>query len=193
MKTLLTVGVLLLVACKHAEPNPDRPEREEAKEAAAPSEPKANSKKASPPVSPRGAEPITTSRTTKQMFKTDGLKKLQATLDKRLDSVASKNEKIEKEKKDARAATDKSGSESDKEKKEIQIEKDKQKVALQPVESVEQSGELDGPTQESLRAFQRSERMPETGLPDYETLRRLGIKPDEVYQSDPPAERHGVQ
>jgi peptidoglycan hydrolase-like protein with peptidoglycan-binding domain len=59
--------------------------------------------------------------------------------------------------------------------------------------SVDETGNLDAKTQESLRAFQKDKGMPPTGLPDYETLRKLGLTPDEVFQKDTPGERNGVQ
>ena len=47
------------------------------------------------------------------------------------------------------------------------------------------SGELDEPTSAALRRFQRSEDLAQTGAPDRETLRRLGIDPQEVYRTVP--------
>jgi hypothetical protein len=47
------------------------------------------------------------------------------------------------------------------------------------------SGELDEPTAAALRKFQRHEGLAETGAPDRETLRRLGIDPQEVYRTVP--------
>ncbi|HZS36014.1 MAG TPA: peptidoglycan-binding domain-containing protein [Polyangia bacterium] len=48
-------------------------------------------------------------------------------------------------------------------------------------ESVEQSGQLDDATQAALRKFQRKQHQPATGLPDYDTLRRLGLDPKDIY------------
>lgn len=47
------------------------------------------------------------------------------------------------------------------------------------------TGELDDDTQRALRSYQRRHGMVETGMPDQETLRRLGLKPDEIYQNSP--------
>lgn len=43
------------------------------------------------------------------------------------------------------------------------------------------SGKLDEETQAALRKFQTREHQPPTGLPDYETLRRLGLDPKSIY------------
>ncbi len=42
-------------------------------------------------------------------------------------------------------------------------------------------GELDAATSAALRRFQRGEGLAETGFPDRETLRRLGIDPEQAY------------
>jgi hypothetical protein len=42
-------------------------------------------------------------------------------------------------------------------------------------------GELDEATSAALRRFQREEGLAETGFPDRETLRRLGLDPEEAY------------
>ncbi len=42
-------------------------------------------------------------------------------------------------------------------------------------------GELDTPTSAALRKFQRDEGLAATGFPDRETVRRLGIEPEEAY------------
>jgi hypothetical protein len=42
-------------------------------------------------------------------------------------------------------------------------------------------GELDAPTSAALRRFQEGEGLAETGFPDRETLRRLGIDPEQAY------------
>ncbi|GEJ56120.1 peptidoglycan-binding domain-containing protein [Anaeromyxobacter diazotrophicus] len=47
------------------------------------------------------------------------------------------------------------------------------------------SGELDEPTSAALRRFQGQEHLAQTGAPDRETLRRLGIDPQGVYRSVP--------
>jgi hypothetical protein len=42
-------------------------------------------------------------------------------------------------------------------------------------------GELDAPTAAGLRKFQKEEGLAQTGFPDRETLRRLGIDPEKAY------------
>lgn len=44
-----------------------------------------------------------------------------------------------------------------------------------------ESGQLDQETQAALRKFQAHEHMASTGLPDYDTLRRLGLDPHKIY------------
>ena len=48
-------------------------------------------------------------------------------------------------------------------------------------EAVSESGQLDDATQAALKRFQRKQQQPATGLPDYDTLRRLGLDPKEIY------------
>src|SRR5690242_9427625 len=43
--------------------------------------------------------------------------------------------------------------------------------------SAPSSGELDEETQAALRRFQAKEHIAKTGMPDYDTLRRLGLDP----------------
>jgi len=43
------------------------------------------------------------------------------------------------------------------------------------------SGELDEETQAALRRFQGREHMAKTGMPDYDTLRKLGLDPKTIY------------
>src|SRR5438067_1853053 len=43
------------------------------------------------------------------------------------------------------------------------------------------SGVLDGETEGALRRFQRQHQMAETGLPDYDTLHKLGLDPKRIY------------
>jgi peptidoglycan hydrolase-like protein with peptidoglycan-binding domain len=45
------------------------------------------------------------------------------------------------------------------------------------------SGQLDPATRKALRAFQRSEGLPATGLPSYETVDHLGLDLDQVFQT----------
>jgi hypothetical protein len=47
------------------------------------------------------------------------------------------------------------------------------------------SGDLDQPTSAALRRFQHDQQLATTGAPDRETLRRLGVDPQEVYRSVP--------
>ena len=43
------------------------------------------------------------------------------------------------------------------------------------------SGQLDEATEAALRKFQHHESIASTGLPDFDTLRRLGMDPKQVY------------
>jgi hypothetical protein len=45
-----------------------------------------------------------------------------------------------------------------------------------------ETGRLDAQTQIALRAYQEREGLAVTGLPDYQTLRRLDVPPDEVFR-----------
>ena len=45
------------------------------------------------------------------------------------------------------------------------------------------TGQLDHPTRQALRTFQRKEGLPATGLPSYETVDHLGLDLDEVFQT----------
>lgn len=56
-------------------------------------------------------------------------------------------------------------------------------------ENVDVTGKLDTKTQQALGAFQKVNGLPETGLPDYETLDRLGFKPSDLFHRRPPATR----
>jgi hypothetical protein len=47
-------------------------------------------------------------------------------------------------------------------------------------------GELDDATGEALMAFQRREGLAATGMPDRETISRLGLEADTAYRHDPP-------
>lgn len=44
-----------------------------------------------------------------------------------------------------------------------------------------EEGRLDGATSAALRKFQKEEELADTGFPDRETLRRLGIDPEKTY------------
>jgi hypothetical protein len=48
---------------------------------------------------------------------------------------------------------------------------------------VAKSGQLDDGTRNALRKFQRGQELAETGLPDIETVRKLGLDPDDVFQT----------
>ena len=45
------------------------------------------------------------------------------------------------------------------------------------------SGQLDPPTREALRKFQKREGLPPTGLPSYETARHLHLDLDSIFQT----------
>lgn len=45
------------------------------------------------------------------------------------------------------------------------------------------SGQLDQPTRAALRAFQKSEGLPATGLPSYETVRHLDLSLDSIFHT----------
>jgi hypothetical protein len=47
------------------------------------------------------------------------------------------------------------------------------------------SGQLDPDTREALRRYQKSEGLPPTGLPSYETVRHLGLSLDAVFHTTP--------
>ncbi|HEY2748849.1 MAG TPA: peptidoglycan-binding domain-containing protein [Polyangia bacterium] len=48
-------------------------------------------------------------------------------------------------------------------------------------EKVSSSGQLDEQTQAALRRFQGKEQMAKTGMPDFDTLRKLGLDPKQIY------------
>jgi peptidoglycan hydrolase-like protein with peptidoglycan-binding domain len=45
------------------------------------------------------------------------------------------------------------------------------------------SGKLDEPTRRALRKFQDSKNLPATGVPDDETIRKLGLDPKQIFRS----------
>jgi len=144
---MVVLGVTQL-ACVHATTTRSQEKSAPSREVSTPAAksegaPAARSEGAEKPEPQKRPEAMTTSSTTKAMFKTEGLKKLQAALAKRSFAVTS-------------------------------------------------TGQLDIQTQEGLRKFQQGQSLPDTGLPDYESIRRLGLKPQEVYEPEPPAERKGV-
>lgn len=126
--------ILLLAACSHSRTTSDSPK--------AAAEKKAEGTDEKPKAS---ATTHATSTTTKEMFKKDGLKKLQSAL------------------------------------------------ANKGNANVKETGVLDARTQTALKAYQKQEGIAETGMPDYEVVRRLGLEPDEVFHSKPPAKRIGVK
>lgn len=117
-------------------------------------------------------EPLETSSTTEQMFKPEGIRKLQEQLQNKMKAYA-----------DAQP-TDKEGKEKAAEKR----EKDPDAAPPEPIQ-VDENGKLDARTQAALRAFQKEQKLPETGLPDYATLKKLGIKPDELFEKMPSAQK----
>ena len=56
-------------------------------------------------------------------------------------------------------------------------------------EEVDITGELDVKTQRALGAWQKVHGLPETGLPDYLTLEKLGLEPSDVFVRRPPGNR----
>ena len=48
---------------------------------------------------------------------------------------------------------------------------------------VSQSGDLDDNTHKALEKFQRSQQLASTGEPDLETVQKLGLNPDEIFQT----------
>jgi Putative peptidoglycan binding domain len=45
------------------------------------------------------------------------------------------------------------------------------------------TGQIDAATRDALREFQKSEGLPTTGLPSYETVDHLGLKLDSIFRS----------
>ena len=189
MRNLLLAGVILgVVGCAHAtkthsgEQTPEEKKADEKKDDGK----KDDDKKDGPGAkkAPARVETMTTSQTTKEMFKEDGIKKIQQALDVKLKKI-----KPPKDDKDNKDNKDKDG-------KQLQSDKgpetsDKKKG--EQIKEVKVNDRLDDKTQLALQQFQKSEGLPETGLPDYETLRRLGLKPEDIYHHDTPSERVGVQ
>jgi peptidoglycan hydrolase-like protein with peptidoglycan-binding domain len=48
----------------------------------------------------------------------------------------------------------------------------------------EPTGKVDSATTDAIRRFQREQGLVETGWPDYETVRKLGLDPDTVYREN---------
>ena len=49
------------------------------------------------------------------------------------------------------------------------------------------NGQLDAGTREALRSYQKSEGLPTTGLPSYETVRHLGLDLDTIFRTVTPS------
>lgn len=47
----------------------------------------------------------------------------------------------------------------------------------------EESGKLDQPTHAALRTFQGENNLPATGMPDDLTIKKLGLRPDQVFRA----------
>jgi len=62
-------------------------------------------------------------------------------------------------------------------------------MKLQRALKVPVSGVLDMQTQQALRMHQREHDIVETGLPDFESVKSLGIEPEEMFHHFVPAER----
>lgn len=145
MKRTLLVALLAFAACA---PDPKEPELELV-------EPKPSA----------SLETFGVSTTTKEMFKREGLARMQQRLNARLSGVQKKLEAGDVP--DAGSAP-----------------------KNEPPEELETNGTLDVKTQRALGAFQRTEGLPETGMPDYETLDRLGFKPSDIFHHRPPSNRN---
>ncbi len=110
---------------------------------------------------PEGLETFTTSKTTEAMFKREGLLALQRKL-------ASKLPELRREEDaglpDAGVTT-----------------------TAQAPQTLALTGTLDEPTQWALGAWQHAHGLAKTGLPDYQTLERLGLDPSDVFHHKPAA------
>lgn len=144
MKRILMISALVLVACgPKEEPMPEIVE----------------------PKTAPSLETFGVSTTTKDMFKREGMARLQQKLNNKLSSV---KEEL------AEGAADAGGNT-------LKNKPPEEKLVITAV--------LDEKTQRALGAFQKSENLPETGMPDYETLDRLGMKPSDLFHHRPPANR----
>jgi peptidoglycan hydrolase-like protein with peptidoglycan-binding domain len=63
--------------------------------------------------------------------------------------------------------------------KKIQLQL-KEKGLLQPAQC---TGQLDADTRQALRKFQKSQGLPMTGLPSYETIDKLGLDLDSIFHT----------
>jgi uncharacterized iron-regulated membrane protein len=62
-----------------------------------------------------------------------------------------------------------------------QLERVQGQLASRGLLEAHQRGTLDEPTRRALRRLQHDSNLPETGLPDHETVRKLGLDPDKVF------------
>jgi hypothetical protein len=62
----------------------------------------------------------------------------------------------------------------------------KKLVARGQLSADQESGKLDEPTQRALRAFQRDNHLPATGMPDDLTVQKLGIPPGQAFRATKP-------
>lgn len=120
-----------------------------------------------PPKTEQGLETFGTSETTKEIFKKEGLEALQKKLNGELGELG--------------AAIDGG------------VDAGTDAPKNEPPKELEINGTLDVKTQKALGAYQRVHGMPETGLPDYKTLERLGLKPSDVFVHRPPGNRSSRQ
>jgi len=64
---------------------------------------------------------------------------------------------------------------------ELKLQRALQKQGL--LDGRQAEGQLDPPTREALRKFQKQEGLPPTGLPSYETVRHLHLELDSIFQT----------
>jgi hypothetical protein len=64
---------------------------------------------------------------------------------------------------------------------ELRIQRRLQEKGL--LDGQQADGQLDPPTREALRKFQKHEGLPPTGLPSYETMRHLHLDLDSIFQT----------
>lgn len=173
--------------CAHA----TKTRAQERAESAAPGEAPAKA----PP--PQRAETMETSATTQAMFKPDGIRKLQAALDEAVRDIDQEPPKKRSppELRRGKAGDDEAGRDEprdDAQRREEEEQAERTGARGGRITFVKETGRFDARTQLALQLYQKAEGLPETGLPDYETLRRLGLDPREILYHDVPAERLGV-
>lgn len=61
-----------------------------------------------------------------------------------------------------------------------------QLVARDLLTSQQVSGNLDGPTRDALLELQVAEKLAQTGLPNYKTVRALGLEPADIFLNQEP-------